>query len=145
MSLLEAPCSKTSWRALLFRAIFGITGGAYSVFWHMTVQTSQQQWNRFWWPPLWFWSTRAVFNCVCVYEFREVRIRGARRFYFVGALLFRDNVQTHLGRALLIGTLRYMWHTHLQIILKLSTSWHGRLNSWGLTWINFHPRLSSSL
>ena len=37
MSLLKAPCPKTSWRALLFRAIFGITGGAYSVFWHMTV------------------------------------------------------------------------------------------------------------
>ena len=32
-----------------------------------------------------------------MYEFRKVRIRGARRFYFVGALLFRDNVQTHLG------------------------------------------------
>ena len=26
MSLLEAPCTKTSWRALLFRAILGITG-----------------------------------------------------------------------------------------------------------------------
>ena len=26
MSLLEAPCAKTSWRALLFRAILGITG-----------------------------------------------------------------------------------------------------------------------
>ena len=26
MSLLEAPCAKTSWRALLFRAIFGIIG-----------------------------------------------------------------------------------------------------------------------
>ena len=40
-----------------------------------------------------------MFNCACVYEFREVRIRGARCFYFVGALLFRDNVQTHLGGA----------------------------------------------
>ena len=29
----------------------------------------------------------------------EVRIWGARRFYFVWALLFRDNVQTHLGGA----------------------------------------------
>ena len=26
MSLLEMPCAKTSWRALLFRAILGITG-----------------------------------------------------------------------------------------------------------------------
>ena len=40
-----------------------------------------------------------MFNCACVYEFREVCIRGARCFYFVGALLFRDNVQTHLGGA----------------------------------------------
>ena len=65
----------------------------------MTVQTSQQQWSRFWWPPLWFWATRAVFNCACVYEFRKVGIRGAWRFYFVGALPFRDNVQTNLGGA----------------------------------------------
>ena len=71
---------------------FGNHGGAYSVFWHMTVQTSQQQWSR-------FWSTRAGFNCACVYKFRKVRIRGARRLYFVKALLFRDNVQTHVGGA----------------------------------------------
>ena len=65
----------------------------------MTVLKSQQQWNRFWWPPLWFWTTRAVFICACMYEFRKVRIKGARRFYFVVALLFRANVQTHLGDA----------------------------------------------
>ena len=53
----------------------------------------------FWWPPLWFVATRAVFNCACAYEFRKFGIRGARCFYFVGALLFRDNVQTHLGGA----------------------------------------------
>ena len=34
-----------------------------------------------------------------MHELHKVRIRGARRFYFVGALLFRDNVQTHLGGA----------------------------------------------
>ena len=34
-----------------------------------------------------------------MYEFRKVHIKGARRFYFVGALLFRDNVQIHLGGA----------------------------------------------
>ena len=59
--------------------------------------------KQVWWPPLWFLSTRDVFNCACVYEFREVCIRGARRFYFVGALLFRDNVQTHLGGASIRG------------------------------------------
>ena len=112
MSLLEVPCAKTSWRAPLFHAILGITGALIVCFWHMTVWTSQQQWNRFWWPPLWFWATHAMFNCACVYEFRKVCIRGAQRFYFVGALLFLDNVQTHLGtlllgRALLIRTLPY--------------------------------------
>ena len=51
-------------------------------------------------------------NHVFVYIFAKVRIRRARCFYFVGALLFCDNMQTHLGalllgRALLIGTLWY--------------------------------------
>ena len=55
-----------------------------------------------------------MFNCVCLYEFHKIHIRGTRHFYFVGALLFRDHVQTHLGalllgRVLLIGTLRYMY------------------------------------
>ena len=40
-----------------------------------------------------------MFNCACVYEFPKVSIGGTRRIYFVGALLFRDNVQTHLGGA----------------------------------------------
>ena len=31
-----------------------------------------------------------------MYEFHKLRIRGTRRFYSVGALLFRDNVHTHL-------------------------------------------------
>ena len=51
-------------------------------------------------------------NYVFVYGFRQV-IRSARRFYFVGVLLFCDNLQTHLavlllGRVLLIGTIRYL-------------------------------------
>ena len=40
-----------------------------------------------------------MFNCACVYEFCKVHIIGTRRFYFVGALLFHDNVHTHLGGA----------------------------------------------
>ena len=32
MSLLEAPCAKTSWRALLFRTILGITGALIVCF-----------------------------------------------------------------------------------------------------------------
>ena len=69
--------------------------------------------KQVWWPSLWFWAIRAVFNCAYVYEFCEVRIRGAQRsilwghYYSVtmcrliwGPLL--------LGKALLIGTLRYL-------------------------------------
>ena len=97
MSLLEALCVKTSWRALLFRAILGIAGALIVCFDIWRFNRSQQQWNRFWWPPLWFWATRAVFNCACVHEFRRVRFRGARCFYCWGALLFRDKVQTQLG------------------------------------------------
>ena len=52
-------------------------------------------------------------NYVLVYGFCKDRIRSAGRFYFVRALLFCDNLQTHfgallLGRALLMETLRYM-------------------------------------
>ena len=32
MSLLEAPCAKASWRAFLFRAVFGITGALIVCF-----------------------------------------------------------------------------------------------------------------
>ena len=97
MSLLEGSCAKTSWRVLLFHAIFGIKGALIVCFdiWRF----KQGKKKRFWWLPLWFWATRALFNCACVYEFREVRIRSAQRFYFVGALLFRDNVQTDLEGA----------------------------------------------
>ena len=50
-------------------------------------------------------------NYVFVYGFHQVLIRSAGRFYFVRALLFCDNLQTHLGalllaRAVLMGTLR---------------------------------------
>ena len=49
-------------------------------------------------------------NDVFVYGFIKVHIRSTQCFYFVGVLLFCDNMQTHLGalllgRALLIGTL----------------------------------------
>ena len=32
MSLLEVPCAKTLWRALLFRAILGVTGSLIVCF-----------------------------------------------------------------------------------------------------------------
>ena len=51
-------------------------------------------------------------NYAFVYGFCLVLIRSAGRFYFVGALPFYENLQTHLGalllgRVLLIGTLQY--------------------------------------
>ena len=58
---------------------------------------------------------------VFVYGFRQDLIRSAGCFYFVGALLFCDILQTHLGafllgRVLLIGTLRYiMIHYNLAL------------------------------
>ena len=66
--------------------------------------------NRLSWLPWWSWATMSCLNYLFVYGFRQVLIRSARRFYFVGALLFCDNFQTHLGtllfgRALLMGTL----------------------------------------
>ena len=90
MSLLEVPCAKTSWRALLFRAILGITGAlivCFDIWRFKQVNNSETG----------FGSHHCDFDWACVYEFRKVRIRGARRFYFVGALLFHGNVQTHLG------------------------------------------------
>ena len=52
-------------------------------------------------------------NYAFVYAFRQVPIRSTGCFYFVGALLFCDDLQTHfgallLGRVLQIGTLRYL-------------------------------------
>ena len=55
-------------------------------------------------------------NYVFVYGFRQVLVKSAGRFYFVGALLLCDNLQIHLGalllvRAFLIGALRYEYET----------------------------------
>ena len=133
LSLLEAPCAKTSWRALLLRAILGIMGALLVCIDIWQFKKSQQQWNRFWWPPLWFWATRAMFNCACVYEFCKVRIRGVWHFYFVGVLLFCDNVETYLGalllgRVLLIGTLRYLPSWSGQS--RWESSWTSRTSRW---------------
>ena len=114
MSLLEAPCAKTPWRALLFHAILGITGAlivCFDIWWFKQVNNSE---TGFGGQHCDFEQHVPCFNCACAYEFRKVCIRGARCFYFVGALLFCDIVQTHLegvllGRVILIGTLRYLF------------------------------------
>ena len=94
MTLLEGPCAKTSWRALLFHAILGITGAVIVCFDIWLFKQANNSEAGLGGHHLWFWATRVMFNCACVYEFRKVRIRGPRRFYFVGALLFHDNVLT---------------------------------------------------
>ena len=113
MSLLEAPCAKTSWRALLFRAILGITGPLIMCFdiWGF------KQFNN---SETGFDGHHCDFEqhvpCltvhVCMYsEIFVLEAPGASilwgRYYSVtmcrltwGALL--------LGGALLIGTLRYI-------------------------------------
>ena len=104
MSLLEAPCAKTLWRAFLFRAIFGITG-AFSCVLTYDGLNKPKTVKQVWVATIVILSNssfKGVFNCACVYAFCEVPIKGAQRFYFVGALLFCDNVQTHLG-VLLLG------------------------------------------
>ena len=78
-----------------------------------------------------------MFNCACVYEFREVRIRGARCFYFVGALLFRDNVQTHLGGASIregASNRDITVCNNSMQCLKVESLWHTVLsNKWEVT------------
>ena len=44
VSLLEAPCAKTSWRALLFRAILDIMGAVivcFDIWWFKQVNNSK--------------------------------------------------------------------------------------------------------
>ena len=92
-------------------------------------------------------------NYAFVYGFCQVLIRSAGRFYIVGALLFYDNLQTHLGalllgRVLLIGTLQYFWlfalsNCFLASQLGLSSlmpcffqSFNAVLISWKKSWIS---------
>ena len=66
------------------------------------------------WKEVYLEQHMSCLNYVFVYGFRQVLNRSAGRFSFVGALLFCNNLQNHfgallLGRALLIGTLRYTY------------------------------------
>ena len=94
MSLLVAPYAKTSWRALLFRAILGIMGAlivCFDIWRFKQVNNSETGFGGR------YCDFVQHVPCAYAYEFHKVRIRGAWRFYFVVALLFRDDVQTHLG------------------------------------------------
>ena len=65
MSLLETPCAKTSWRALLFRAILGITGVlivCFNIWQFKQVNNSETGFGD--------GHCDFEFNSACVYEFR---------------------------------------------------------------------------
>ena len=112
MSLLEAPCAKTSWRALLFRAILGITGAlivCFDIWWFKQVNNSETGFSGHHCDFEQHVPCLAVHVCMNSVKF-VLKAPGASilwgRYYSVimcrliwGALL--------LGGALLIGTLRY--------------------------------------
>ena len=112
MSLLEAPCAKTSWRALLFRAILGITGAlivCFDIWWFKQVNNSETGFSGHHCDFEQHVPCLAVHVCMNSVKF-VLKAPGASilwgRYYSVtmcrliwGALL--------LGRALLIGTLPY--------------------------------------
>ena len=83
-------------------------------------------------------------NYVFVYGFSQVLIRSARHFYFVGALLFCDNLHTHLGalllgRLLLIGRLQYLFLAATKQLLR--THFRPSVNIWlsnGVTTCRFN-------
>ena len=100
MSLLEAPCAKISWRALLFRAILGITGTlivCFDIWWFKQVNNSETGFSG---HQICDFEQHvpclAVHVCMNSVKF-VLEVPGASILW--GALLFRDNVQTHLGGA----------------------------------------------
>ena len=121
MSLLEAPCAKTSWRALLFRTILGITGAlivCFDIWWFKQVNNSETGFSSHHCDFEQHVPCLAVHVCMNSVKF-VLKAPGASilwgRYYSVtmcrliwGALL--------LGRALLIGTLRYLPHLSVEKI-----------------------------
>ena len=91
MSLLEMPCAKTSWRPLLFHAIFGNTNALVVCFgiWRFKPAKS---------------SETGLGGHHCDFEQHMPCLTvhvcmNSVKFVLVGVLLFRDNVQTYLGGA----------------------------------------------
>ena len=149
MSLLEAPCAKTSWRALLFRAILGITGAlivCFDIWWFKQVNNSETGFSGHHCDFEQHVPCLAVHVCMNSVKF-VLKAPGASilwgRYYSVimcrliwGALL--------LGGALLIGTLRYMhevwyglvWHGMVRYdMIKYGLAWHGM--AWYDAMINY--------
>ena len=114
MSLLEAPCAKTSWRALLFRTILGITGAlivCFDIWWFKQVNNSETGFSGHHCDFGQHVPCLAVHVCMNSVKF-VLKAPGASilwgRYYSVTMCrLIRWALL--LGRALLIGTLRYSW------------------------------------
>ena len=113
MSLLEAPCAKTSWRALLFRTILGITGAlivCFDIWWFKQVNNSETGFSGHHCDFGQHVPCLAVHVCINSVKF-VLKAPGASilwgRYYSVTMCrLIRWALL--LGRALLIGTLRYV-------------------------------------
>ena len=130
MSLLEAPCAKTSWRALLFRAILGITGAlivCFDIWWFKQVNNSETGFSGHHCDFEQHVPCLAVHVCMNSVKF-VLKAPGASilwgRYYSVimcrliwGALL--------LGGALLIGTLRYFHFDKVGRTSCLINKWLG--------------------
>ena len=95
MSLLEAPCAKTSWRALLFRAILDIIGAlivCFDIWLFKQVNNSETGFGVHhcdfeWHVP-----------CLTVHvRMNSVKfvLEAPGTSILRGARLFRDNVKTH--------------------------------------------------
>ena len=102
---------------LLFRAIFGVTGAlivCFDIWWFKQAKNSETGFGGHHCDFEQHVSCLTVHVCMNSVKFT---LEAPSASIFMGALLFRDNVQTHLGdggggalllgRALLIGTLQY--------------------------------------
>ena len=109
MSLLEAPCVKTSWRALLFRAILGITGALIVCFDRWRFKQSNNSETGFGDYHCYFEQHMPCLTVhVCINSVKFV-LKASVASILWGR--YYSNVQTRLGalllgRALLVGTLR---------------------------------------
>ena len=113
MSILEAPCAKTTWRALLFRAIFVITGALLVCF---DIWRFKQPQNNEAGSGGHHRDFEQHVPCVTVHVCMNpvkflLEAPGASilwgRYYSVTMCRLTWGLGLLLGRALLIGTLRY--------------------------------------
>ena len=146
MSLLEASCAMTSWRALLFRAILGIIGAlivCFDIWWFKQVNNSETCFGGHHCEFEQHVPCLVVLVCMNSVKFVS-EAPGASilwgRYYSVtmcrfiwGALL--------LGRALLIGTSRYLWKKNIGeiwVVMHINIwNMYPVLQSWGVVLLTF--------